>query len=639
MLIALWQRFRQQAIVWCEVALPGLLIIVLVLLIRWTGLLQIQEWMAFDSLSSRCSSSTAEHFIVIVGIDEADLDRVGGFPIPDQTLVDLLKTLQRYSPAVIGLGLFRDMPVQPGHDALAQMLAQNLNLVGVEMALNPEPSLNIKPPSMLPSERIGFVDVSVDEDGKLRRMVLASQTERGMLYSFALQLAQRYLASQNIPFQAENFTSKSIQLGTSELSQFQASSGGYIRAKTMGHQALFNFCAAQSLFQTLSLTDVLQQNFAPEWIRDRIVIIGMTAPSVKDVFFTSALRETLSSRLISRLIPATQLIYGVEVQAHAANQIINIALTRQPQLRVWADAWEYLWIASWGLLGIMLEILLQSPWRSVLSLVVATAILIGISFFALILGWWIPLVPAGLALNGAGLVTAFLERNLRFELEYRRVAVERMYEAIHNGPLQHLAVVLRSLDESNSPGELQQQLQSLNEELRSIFQHMRQEMLTRSDRLYLKGNLILDLQAPISELLYQVYNYTLEIQAPGFVDIQTYISPDFEVLKRNHFSVKQKRGLCLFLQEALWNVGKHAIGTTRLDVMCLRDGNNYVLRVTDNGLGSASVHEGQGTKQAKVIARELGGRFQRRSHYPKGTICELIFPMQRNWLKGWVRVQ
>jgi CHASE2 domain-containing sensor protein len=635
-LISLWQRFRQQAIVWCEVALPGLLIILLVLLIRWIGLLQIQEWMAFDSLSSRCPSSTSERSIVIVGIDEADLNGIGGFPVPDQILVNLLKTLQGYGPAVVGLGLFRDMPVQPGHDALVQMLTQSSNLIGVEMTLNPEPGLNIKPPPMLPAERIGFVDVSLDEDGKLRRMILASQTEQGTpKYSFALQLAQRYLASQNIPFQAE----KSIRLSESKLSSFQANVGGYIRARTIGHQALFNFCANQQLFQTLSLTDVLQQNFAPDWIRDRIVIIGMTAPSVKDVFFTSALRETLSSRLISKLIPATQLIYGVEVQAHAVNQIINIALTRQPQLRVWADAWEYLWIASWGLLGIILEIFLQSPWKSVLSLLVATAILIGISFFGLVLGWWIPLVPAGLALSGAGLVTAFLERNLRFELEYRRVAVERTYEAIHNGPLQHLAVILRNLDESNSPGELQHQLQSLNEELRSIFQHMRQEMLTRSDRLYLRGNLILDLQAPISELLYQVYNYTLEVQAPGFAKIQTYISPDFEVLKRNHFSVKQKRGLCLFLQEALWNVGKHATGTTRLDVMCLREGNNYVLQITDNGSGLASAHEGQGTKQAKVIAWELGGRFQRRSHYPKGTICELIFPMQRNWLGNWRRNQ
>ncbi|NJM84867.1 MAG: CHASE2 domain-containing protein [Leptolyngbyaceae cyanobacterium RM2_2_21] len=512
------------------------MIIVLVLVVRWIGLLQVQELMAFDTLSRHCPDSAAERSIVIVGIDEADLNAVGGFPIPDQTLVSLLTTLQNYSPAVIGLDLLRDLPLQPGYDLLAQILAQSSNLIGAEMALNSEPRLNVNPPAMLPAKRVGFVDILVDNDGKLRRMVLTSQSASGKLkHSFALRLVQRYLSAQNVPFQFESRAPKPIQIGNFKLNQFQPNSGGYVRVDAEGNQRLFNFCASQRPFQTLSLTEVLQQNFAPEWIRNQIVIIGMTAPSVKDVFFTSALRETLSSQLMNKLVPSTQLIYGVEVQAYAINQIINVAFKRQPQLQVWTDAWEYSWIVLWGLLGIALEILLQSPWKSLLSLILAATALIGISFFALMLGWWIPLVPAVLALSGAGLITAFFDRDLRFELEYRRIAIERTYEAVHNGPLQQLAVILRNLDEDDSPQPLRSQLQSLNEELRSIFQHMQQEMLTRSDRLYLKGNLILDLQAPIAELLYQVYNSTLEVQAPGFAEIQTYISPDFEILKRNSF--------------------------------------------------------------------------------------------------------
>jgi CHASE2 domain-containing sensor protein len=612
--------------------------IALILLIRWIGLLQVQEWMAFDALSRRCPASTAASPIVIVEIDEADLNKIGGFPISDQTLVELLAALQKYSPAVIGLNLFRNMPVQPGHNALVQMLKKSPNLIGIEMALNTTPSLNIAPPPMLPPERIGFVDATLDEDGKLRRMILAdSLPATGKLkYSFAIQLARMYLATENMLFQSGTRVSDPIQFGKFKLQRLQSNSGGYVQTDVNSNQILLNFCASQRLFQTLSLTDVLQEKFALEVIRNRIVIIGMTAPSVKDIFFTSALRETLSSRLMNKPLPASQLIYGVEVQAHATDQIISAIFQQHPQLQVWANGWQYLWIIGWGLLGMALEILLQSPWKSLLSFVIATAVLIGISFFALTLGWWIPLIPAGLALGGAGLITTFLDRDLRFELEYRRMAVERTYEAVHNGPLQHLAVILRNLNEDNPPEQLQFQLQALNEELRSIFEHMHQAMLTQSDRLYLKENLILDLQAPISELLYQVYNYTLEMQAPGFAEIQTYISPDFELLKRNHFSIAQKRGLCLFLQEALWNVGNHAIGTTRLDVMCLREANNYVLRITDNGPGVTSSREGEGTKQAKALAWKLGGQFQRRPSRPQGTICELIFPMQRNWL-SWLR--
>ncbi len=636
--MTLWRRLKQQAALWREVALPGLLIILLVLLVRWVGLLQVQELMAFDSLSRRCPASTTASSIVIVGIDEADLNAVGGFPVPDQKLAELLTVLQAYNPAVIGLDLFRDQPVPPGHEALTQLMAETPNLIGVELALNSMPDLNIKPPPALPPQQVGFVDATIDADGKLRRLTLASAApDQSVKYAFAVQLAQSYLASRSIPLKPSQNLNDPIQFGKFKLARFQPNSGGYLRAEVNGQQSLLNTCANQQLFPTLSLTDVLQRRFPPTLIHDKIVIIGMTAPSVKDVYFTSAFQETLSSRLMQKLLPATQLIYGVEVQAHATHQIINAVLQREPQLQTWADGWEYLWITGWGLLGILLGVLLQSPWKSLLSLTAAAAFLIGISFLALTLGWWIPLVPAGLALGGAGLITAFFDRDLRFELESRRRAVERTYEAVHNGPLQHLAVILRNLDGASQPQQLQQ-LQSLNEELRHIFDHMRQTMLTRSDRLYLKENLILDLQLPISELLYQVYNHTLEMQAPGFATIQTYISPDFEMLKRNHFSIGQKRGLCLFLQESLWNVGNHAIGATRLDVACIREASHYLLRIIDNGSAVALSREGEGTKQAKAIAWDLGGKFQRRANDPQGTICELSFPMQRHqfsWLKRW----
>ena len=625
--MSLWRRFRQQASLWREVALPGLLLIVLVLLGRWLGLLQVQEWMALDSLSRRCPAAPASSSIVIVGIDEADLNAVGGFPVPDQTLADLLTTLQANRPAVIGLNLLRAKPVPPGHKQLAPLLAQSSNLIGAEIALS-GPNLNVQPPPMLPLARVGFVDATVDEDGKLRRLTLVNAApDQTIQYAFALKLAQTYLAAHQIPVQLSPHAGDPIRLGNLRLERFRPNSGGYVRADASGNQILLNFCANQQLFQVLSLRDVLQHNFAPEIIRDRIVIIGMTAPSVKDVFFTSAFNETLSARLMGKLLPATQLIYGVEVQAHATDQLINAVLQKEPQLQVWADFWEYLWIAGWGLLGILLGILLQSPWKSLVSLVAAAAALLGLSFLALMLGWWIPLVPAGLALGGAGLITTFFDRDLRFELEYRRMAVERTYEAVHNGPLQHLAIILRNLD-SSKPEQLQQQLQSLNEELRNIFEHMRQTMLTRSDRLYLEENLILDLQAPISELLYQVHNYTLEMQAPGFAEIHIYVSPDFEILKRKRLSIQQKRSLCLFLQESLWNVGNHAIGATRLDVICTREVNHYLLRIVDNGSGSRSTRVGEGTKQAEATAWELNGRFQRRPNDPQGTICELIFPVR-----------
>ncbi|HEY9626191.1 MAG TPA: CHASE2 domain-containing protein [Coleofasciculaceae cyanobacterium] len=649
MVQVIWRKLKQQASLCREVVLPGVLIVGFVVLIRLMGLLQIQEWMALDASSRLCPERAIASQVVIVGIDEDNLN-TGSLLFSDADLAKAISTLAASRPRVIGLDLYRDLPVEPGHDALLQVFKTVPNIIGVETALNTQDSLNMRPPPQLPPERIGFTDAVVDDDGKVRRIILSnadpsyagqtqidpSYADRGepgqeIRYSFAFRLVQMYLAAQGIQFQPK--TLQTLRFGATELQRFQSNSGGYIQANAKGNQRMLNFCASQQLFRNLSMRDVLTQRFSPEWIRDRIIIIGMAASSVKDIFFTSALRETISSQASGNPFPATRLIYGAEVQAYGADQLLREVLEQRSALRFWSDGWEYLWIVGWGCVGIALGLVLQSPWKSLINIAIALVGLIGICFLALLMGWWIPVVPPGLALGGAGLVTAFFDRDLRFELAQRRKTIERTYESVHNGPLQHLAVILRELNEEVTCDRLQQELQALNQELRNIFEHMREEALTRSDRFYLNDNRILDLQAPISELLYQVYDYTLELEAPGFASIQTYIPPDFDMLKTDRFSPEQKRGLCLFLQEALWNVGKHAMGATRLDVMCIMESEHYILRITDNGLGIVSTHRGQGTRQARAIARELGGQFRRYFHSPQGTSCELMFPIMRSWLK------
>ena len=256
------------------------------------------------------------------------------------------------------------------------------------------------------------------------------------------------------------------------------------------------------------------------------------------------------------------------------------------------------------------------------------------------MGWWIPLVPTLLALSGAGLTASFFDRDLRTLLEQRSLTLKRSFEAIHNGPLQTLAVMLRSLGEEElSTEELRSQLQQLNQELRSIPDSLSQEMLSRDDSLCLEGNLVLDLQTPIAELLYQVYDLTLRRNFQGFVTILSFIPPNFEPLEDSHLSTAQKRCLCLFLQEALCNVGKHAKGATRLDVICTRERLWYSLQIIDNGaeIISESNYTGGrgGTNQAHEIARQLRGKFRRFPHSPQGTVCELTWPVAIAWWRGF----
>jgi CHASE2 domain-containing sensor protein/two-component sensor histidine kinase len=633
------KNIRQQVKFWREVALPGLSVVGLVMLIRLMGLLQSQEWLAFDQLLRLRPTEAVDSRIVIVGINEDDINYVQDFPIPDRQLAQLINILQSYQPRVIGFDIFKTPNRNLERTQLGSVFRESSNLIAVEVALNQSETFNVKPPPELPPERVGFADLIVDADGKLRRSILASKTHSGELkYSLPLRLAQAYLHEEGIVFQHGTRSYDPIQFGSIKLPRFLQNWGGYVRADANGNQVLLNFRSHRQPFRTLSLREVLTREFDPNWIRDRVVLIGMTASSVKDNFITSAVKGTLYTDALGIQNSSNQYqwIYGVEIHAHATSQILSKVLNKRPLLRVWSDIWEYLWILSWGLLGIILGLILQSPWKTFLSLGIASFVLVGICYGFLVLGWWIPLVPSLFTLAGAGLMVSFFDRDLRTLLEQRSLTLQRSFEAIHNGPLQTLAVMLRSLGEEEvSTEEMRSQLQELNQELRSIPDSLSQEMLSRDETLCLEGNVVLDLQTPIAELLYQVYDITLRRSFQGFTTILSFIPPNFEPLEESHFNTAKKRCLCLFLQEALCNVGKHAKGATRLDVICTRDSLWYCLKIIDNGAGivSNSNHtEGRGgTKQAHEIARQLRGKFQRFSHSPQGTICELTWPVPMAW--------
>ena len=643
------KKLKKQTKFWRGAILPGLLIILPIIIVRLAGFLQVQEWMTFDTFERLRPTQLEDRRITIVGIDDRDLNTVGGFPIPDSNLATALSILQEFQPRAIGLDLFRDTIDNRDLDRarLGAVLKKYPNIVGIEVALNQEDSFNVKPPPELPPERIGFADLLVDTDGKLRRCILAGRTwSRDLKYSFALRLAQVYLNQEGIELRHGDTdspkSSDPIWFGKTRLVRFRSNSGGYVGADANGNQMLLNFRAAPQPFAVLRLRDILDRNFDGELIRDRVVLLGMTAASVKDTFITSAVKNTIySTQLGSVESLSNQLIYGVEIHAHATSQIISAVLEGRSQVRVWGDVWEYLWIGLWGAIGISLGIALQSPWKTILCLFLGSGGLTVASYFLFVWGWWIPIVPTILAFWGAGLTTAMVDRDLRLELEQRRQTIERTFDAVHNGPLQDIAVILRSIDDEDLPREkLRSHLSYLNQELRGIYREMRQDVVTQRDSLYLPGMPVLDLQTPISELLYTVYDRTLDRDFPGFRTVLTYIPPNFSPLDACHFSPDQKRDLCQFLQEALCNAGKHALGTTRLDTICIQEGNWYSVQIVDNGNGlceSASLGKGgQGTHQAQTLARNLGGRFDRRPNTPRGTICELRWPASQG--KLWQQV-
>ena len=635
MRVNIWRKVRQQAKVAREVILPGSIIVGLVLIARLTGFLQLYEWMALDSFSRNCPPYDIPARVTIVSIDETDLRMFGGFPLADSELASSLQIVNEYKPNVIGIDIFRDLPVGKNNASLIKAFKEIPNIVGIEVALNEQATLNVKPPPGLPPQRIGFADVLVDEDGKFRRSLLASRDwNRELKYSFVTQLAKIYLSSQGFDFQHGESVKDPIKFDSIEIPTFESDTGGYVNADSNGNQMLVNFCSSQKPLTYIHLRDIIARKFSPEMLRNRAIIFGVTAASVKDTLITSALKYTFFSSISGQQesMP-NQIIYGVEAHGHVLRQILSNVLDKPKLLKTWSNFWEYIWIIIWGIIGVSLSVILESPWKSLLSIVIICFTHTILFYLLLTWGWWIPSIPTCLVFSLAGLTTSFFDRGLRVELKQRRDTIERTYEAVHNGPLQTLAVILRSREEDYSQSILKEQLQDLNRELRNIFEYLQQEATNPERSLYLKNNLYFDLQNPISDLLYEVYDQTLNQQLPGFNSLQTYISPTFNCFDDNKFDLEKKRGLCLFLQEALCNVGKHANNPTRLDVYCLSRRDFYILRIVDNGRitvnNQQNLREGQGTRQAKAIAKQLRGRFRRRKNTPQGTICELIWPKKQ----------
>ncbi|PPS45663.1 CHASE2 domain-containing protein [Chroococcidiopsis sp. TS-821] len=620
---SVWQRIHAKYACWRIGVLPGFTLLGVIVVLRLIGLLQYYEWLVFDSFLGWRPIEPVDERITIIGINEADIQSLKAYPVPDRELALLINTLQEYQPRAIGLDIVRDHAVEPGHQELADVFANSKNLFVVEKVL-PDP---IAPPPNVASAQIGFIDGIKDRDGRLRRSLLGTPVPQNSQYkhSLTLRLATAYLAAEGISLENGIRDVRTMRFGSVELPQIHPHSGGYVRADAGGMQILLNYRNSSTQFQTLSLSDVKSRNFDPTWLRDRIIIIGMTTPSAKDVFPVTAIASNHA---------ADGEIYGVEFQAHAVSQIISAVLDGRSLIWTWADGWEYLWIITWGIAGIILAWLPLTPYKNFVIVGITSLCLVGASYTLLTWwGLWVPVVPTALilVLNGVGL-TAFYQYNraMRSRLNERQLTINHTYTTIHNGPLQTLKLLIKqSRDQDIPQDELILKLTQIDSELREVYESLEREVQTQEQSLRLGSGKEINLNAPLHETLYQIYSQTLERDFPCYKTLKLKI-PNFEPIDDRYLSIEQKRSLCQFLEEALCNVGKHAKGVTRLRTDCLQKEEQCIVRITDNGSNPSVSSDGRGTKQAMQLARQLRGRFQRQSSF-QGTVCELTWRPRKSW--------
>lgn len=613
---------------WRAGLFPGLGIIFLIVVLRFLGGLQLYEWLTLDRFLKSRSSEPMDERITIIGLDEEDIARKG-FPIPDSEIAELLATIQQHQPLAVGLDLAKNL----AKPVLIEAIKANPNHYAVEKTLPP----TISPPPGLPETQVGFVDVSTDHDSRLRRTILGTHCNECKSYkkSLVIRLTEKYFANRRIELTNGKRDPAAMAFNGVELPLFYPDTGGYVRVKDNGQQMLINYRTSDSNepFRVISLADVENKNFAPSWIKDRIVLIGMTAPSVPDIQNTTVVG--------SKKLSAGK-IFGVEVIAHSISQILSAVEDGRPLIRTFSEPFENIWIVFWGMAGIGIAWLPSRPWKNLLAVGVTNLGLILFCWALLVYtGWWLPVVPATIVclLNGFALTPFYYrDRSLRSLLVERQKTIDLTYDSIHNGPLQTLKLLIRNTKDGRlAEGQSLDRLETLDHEMREVYESLYQQTSNPFSSDLQKNGIIFDMQQPLHKLLELVYRSTTERMAnqnfPYFVSLKILI-PDFQPVEDHYLSTEQKLGICHILEEALCNVGNHAEGATRLKVSCYQQDDDYcILKIEDNGAGCNSERQGRGTKQGLKLAQRLGGKFERKSRTPKqGTICQLTWQNQKSFV-------
>jgi CHASE2 domain-containing sensor protein len=391
---------------------------------RLLGWLQQGEWKALDLAFRSRPVEPVDDRIVVVGLTEADMQRLQSAQIDDATLARLLTKINAQSPRVIGLDLIRDFPIGSGKAELEAVFRETPNLIGTGK-FTQIPGDDFFQPIAAPSilrarNQVGDIGVVVDDDGVVRRGNLYPVTGKDAIASFGLLVAHRYLKQEGI--EATAAPTGELQLGGVIFPRFGANDGGYIRADDAGYQILLNWRSPPQAFRTISVTEVLENQIPADLFKNRIVLIGAYAPSLKDYLATPFSRG-------QRLTPKP--VYGVTYHANLISQTISAVLDSRPLLKVWRspfDGIDYLWLVVWTALSSALvwRVHQRHPLRMVIVAsgvgIGATALLIGTYIVAFWQGWWLPIVPPLLGVWGAAIVTlgySFGLRIHRYQQELR----------------------------------------------------------------------------------------------------------------------------------------------------------------------------------------------------------------------------
>ncbi|PSN17830.1 diguanylate cyclase [filamentous cyanobacterium CCP5] len=336
------------------------------------GWLQPLELILYDSLVQFQPEVKSDSRLVVVGITEADIKALNQWPVSDQVMAQALANLQSHNPKVVGLDIYRDIPQEPGHQELLAQLAAD-NLIAIETVGGAEA------PPTVPADRVGFNDVVLDADGFVRRNLMAGTLDGETIYSFALRLSLSYL---DYSTNQVRFDDQEIRIGTAVFQALHPTAGNYQRLDSGGRQVMLKYRSATPIARQLSLSQVLEGDFEPQWIEGKVVLIGAIAESAKDSFLTPP----------TRLNTGKAVTPGVVLHTHMVSQVLSGVLDNQRSIWFLPDWAEAAWMLIWAVGGGWVSWRVKHPLKLGVFNLVAVSGLLLISYGSFLQAGWLPTI-------------------------------------------------------------------------------------------------------------------------------------------------------------------------------------------------------------------------------------------------------
>lgn len=284
--------------------------------------------------------------IVIVAVDDRSLSELGGWPLTRDKYTQLLDTLNAdgFRPKAIGFDfLFLDPSADD--EALAQRMHQFKTVLPLEFRIQDNPQRSLKPTlpiaPLAEAASVGHINLSFDPDGLIR----------------GIQLSERNWPHFALLLHAQTQTASAPNLKDTGYRRFR------MVDPTIG-------------FPMVSLTDAIQNNYTRSLLKDKYVLVGVTAPSLGDRY------PTLYSGINNASTPGVAILASV-LHASLNQSLIDIA-----------PPWAIFILGLVPLLTMLYSLLLMQPRHALLLAGCMILMGAGISYSLLTYSdYWIDPVP------------------------------------------------------------------------------------------------------------------------------------------------------------------------------------------------------------------------------------------------------